>query len=122
MHSHYNAHIHTIPYICASNQQVCGTSMYMGPKTLRVGGTDKLPQDFERDTRYVGDDQVCFCVRMCLCFVCYCVCVCVCLPSANAMEMEKCLARGSFLFFLTGFCLWFMHRCLPLKLQHVSAS
>jgi hypothetical protein len=38
--------------------QVCGTSMYLGQKHMPVGGTDKLPQDFVKASRYVGDDQV----------------------------------------------------------------
>lgn len=37
--------------------QVCGTSLQLGPKTL-VKGTDKLPKDFIKAPKYVGDEQV----------------------------------------------------------------
>jgi len=38
--------------------QVCGTSMHMGAKNMPIGGTDKLPSDFTKASKFVGDDQV----------------------------------------------------------------
>lgn len=52
--------------------------MYMGQKTVPVAGTDKLPMDFVKATRYVGDDQVtmrrinlCACVQRRVCSPAY---------------------------------------------------
>ncbi|KAF5834411.1 flagellar associated protein [Dunaliella salina] len=41
--------------------QVRGTSMHVGAKTMPIGGTDKLPSDFTKASKFVGDDQVCVC-------------------------------------------------------------
>ncbi|EFJ49198.1 hypothetical protein VOLCADRAFT_90100 [Volvox carteri f. nagariensis] len=38
--------------------ELSGTSLRMGEKDSLVGGTDKLPQDFERPRNFVDDEQV----------------------------------------------------------------
>ncbi len=50
--SKQGTHIMDLPLL------LTGSSTAMGPKPVNVGGTDKVPADFEKPRKYRDDEQV----------------------------------------------------------------